>query len=203
MLLAQARRAGLAGELLLLHARDNDEDLARALDQTRQHDLVVLSGGVATGRYDLVPRALDRLGARLLFHGVAQNPGRHMLFATRGPQLLFGLPGGPLASHHCFERYVTAAAATMMGLPKARISPPLQRGVLAAPLAVHSPYPLFRLARVEANQGDSPGLWPLETGGGLLAAAAAQAEATLQLPPGTYALKAGEKVSFRWLVRCR
>ncbi len=62
------------------------------------HEVVVLSGGVSMGKFDLVPKVLARLGVQEVFHNIAQRPGRPMWFGI-GPQgqAVFGLPGNPVS----------------------------------------------------------------------------------------------------------
>lgn len=61
-------------------------------------ELVLTSGGVSVGDYDLVAEALARLGAEVLFHGVAIKPGKPTLVARRGATYFVGLPGNPVAA---------------------------------------------------------------------------------------------------------
>jgi molybdopterin molybdotransferase len=98
-----------------LHAEDTPESLARMLERASGSDLVLLSGGVSAGKFDLVPGELERFGAEILFRKVRQKPGKPLLFARRGEQVIFGLPGNPLAVHFCFHRYASAALRKMMG----------------------------------------------------------------------------------------
>ena len=83
-------------------------------------DIVVLTGGVSVGTFDLVPQALAEYGAETIFRGVEQKPGRPLLFARKNRQLLFGLPGNPLACHLGFHRYISAAIARLSGRPPRR-----------------------------------------------------------------------------------
>jgi molybdopterin molybdotransferase len=69
---------------------------------------------------------LAEYGAATIFHKVAQKPGKPLLFAKRGEQLFFGLPGNPVASNFCFNRYVAAALRKKLGR-QARFPPGLGR----------------------------------------------------------------------------
>jgi molybdopterin molybdotransferase len=99
------------------HIQDDEEllraRLARHLDR---YDVLILSGGISKGRFDLVPKALKSLGVQEVFQQVAQQPGRPMWFGigTRG-QAVFGLPGNPVSTLMCLVRYVLPAAVTAMG----------------------------------------------------------------------------------------
>ncbi|MDQ2639368.1 MAG: molybdopterin-binding protein, partial [Pseudomonadota bacterium] len=81
-------------------------------------DVLVLSGGVSKGKFDFVPAALKALGVEEVFYQVAQRPGRPMWFGI-GPrgQLVFGLPGNPVSTLVCLQRYVLPALRAAMGAP--------------------------------------------------------------------------------------
>jgi molybdopterin molybdotransferase len=84
-------------------------------------DMVLLTGGVSCGDYDFVAEAVQRCGVQLLFHKVKQKPGKPLLFARSGKQLLFGLPGNPASVLTCFYQYVWPAVEQMAGLQGSRI----------------------------------------------------------------------------------
>ena len=186
MLLAMARALGL-GAPLELHAADDPAALGAVLDLARDVDLVVLSGGVSVGAHDLVPRALAALGARVLLHGVRQQPGKPLLCATRGAQLLFGLPGTPLGSHLGFHRYVAAAIRQSLGAP---VAPRLRRGRLLSPLRAHGERTLFRLVRAELA-ADGWRIDPLRWRGSSDLAGPALANGYCRFEPGEHDLEAG------------
>jgi molybdopterin molybdotransferase len=105
------------------HLADNEELLRQRLAQhLTEQDVVILSGGVSKGKFDLVPKALKSLQVQEVFHQVAQRPGMPLWFGvgTRG-QLVFGLPGNPVSSLLCLRRYVIPAIDAAMGAPR---SPP-------------------------------------------------------------------------------
>jgi len=82
MLAAMARDLGIPAPRHL-HADDRLATIVHALEETADRDVVLLSGGVSAGNYDLVPHALARHGAEIVFHKVTQKPGKPMLFARR------------------------------------------------------------------------------------------------------------------------
>lgn len=88
-------------------------------------DVVLLSGGVSMGDYDLVKPALRQLGAEIHFERVAMHPGKPTVFATRGHQLIFGLPGNPVSVAVAFALFARPALRRMLGaasiqLPRTR-----------------------------------------------------------------------------------
>jgi molybdopterin molybdotransferase len=106
-LAAMARAAG-ADVLQLGVLRDDESELARALGEAlEQCDVLITTGGVSMGKYDLVGVALERLGVTPLFHKVAIKPGKPLWFGMHGRVPVFALPGNPvscLVNHEVFVR---------------------------------------------------------------------------------------------------
>ena len=80
----------------------------------KQADLLISSGGVSVGDYDLVRGVLKELG-RMSFWQVRQRPGKPLVFGLAGRKLIFGLPGNPVSSMVTFEQYVRPALLKMGG----------------------------------------------------------------------------------------
>jgi molybdopterin molybdotransferase len=78
---------------------DTLEALTEALAQSKNADVIVTSGGASVGDHDLIRPALQNWGAEIDFWKVAIKPGKPILFAQRGDQLVLGLPGNPVSSH--------------------------------------------------------------------------------------------------------
>jgi molybdopterin molybdotransferase len=119
--LARVTRTRLRDDAAMLHA----ELAARLAD----NDVLVLSGGVSMGQFDLVPGVLGELGARRLFHRVQQRPGKPLWFgvSARG-QPIFALPGNPVSTLVCATRYLVPALRAAAGLAR----PPAENVTLAA-----------------------------------------------------------------------
>ncbi|HUK03042.1 MAG TPA: molybdopterin molybdotransferase MoeA [Steroidobacteraceae bacterium] len=99
------------------HIPDNENALLNRLARhLGEASVLILSGGVSKGRFDLVPQALKELKVREVFHQVAQRPGMPMWFGVGSrQQTVFGLPGNPVSTLMCLIRYVVPALRTMMG----------------------------------------------------------------------------------------
>lgn len=77
----------------------------------QRYDVIISTGAVSTGRFDLIPHSLQQLGARTIFHKTAIRPGHPALFASiprrsagdSGDIPFFGLPGNPVASAACLR----------------------------------------------------------------------------------------------------
>jgi len=98
------------------------DELEALTDTLRQGagdaDVLVTTGGVSAGRFDVVPEAVRRAGGQVRFHKVAIRPGKPVLFATLpGDRCFFGLPGNPIAVAVGLRFFVVPALRVMQGLP--------------------------------------------------------------------------------------
>jgi molybdopterin molybdotransferase len=126
MLAALVTAAG--GQAVVLPtAADTADALGRVLDaalaQAMNADLLLISGGVSAGKFDLVEPALERRGAQFHFTGVRMQPGKPLVFGDvprAGIALpFFGLPGNPLSSAVTFALFGTTVLGALAGLPGA------------------------------------------------------------------------------------
>ncbi|GFP32821.1 molybdopterin molybdotransferase [Candidatus Hakubella thermalkaliphila] len=96
-LTAQIAEAGAIPQRVGIVA-DQRELVRQALERSLMEcDIVLTSGGVSVGKYDLVKEVVEELGAELKFWKVSQKPGKPLAFWTYGQKLVFGLPGNPVA----------------------------------------------------------------------------------------------------------
>ncbi|MDQ7088356.1 MAG: molybdopterin molybdotransferase MoeA [Acidobacteriota bacterium] len=131
-----AALAAAAGCSVVTQATVGDESdaLRAALERClAAADLVLTSGGVSVGDYDLVPQVLAELGGEILFHGVALKPGKPVLAARVGASWVLGLPGNPLASLVGWRLFGLPLARRLGGV-EAPFGPPLH-----LPLAADTP----------------------------------------------------------------
>ncbi len=114
MLAAQIQSAGGIPCYLGI-ARDDEKDLMEKFEWALQCDLVVSSGGVSVGDYDLVKASLKKMGQDMLFWKVAMKPGKPLAFGQIGEVPIFGLPGNPVSSFVSFEQFARPSIRKMMG----------------------------------------------------------------------------------------
>jgi len=115
------------------HWPDDPGRIERGLRQMLSNfDVVLLTGGVSKGKFDHLPAQLEKQGARKIFHGIAQRPGKPFWFGV-GPRgnPLFALPGNPVSSYTCLHRYVLPALDRASGLAPA----PVRQAALSSPVA--------------------------------------------------------------------
>jgi len=113
-LTAMAVQAGAVVSYLGI-ARDRKASLAAKLARGKGADILVLSGGVSVGDYDLVKDELGKAGVRPVFWQVRVKPGKPVFFGVRGRQLVFGLPGNPTSAMVTFLLFVRPAIDRMLG----------------------------------------------------------------------------------------
>jgi molybdopterin molybdotransferase len=179
-----------------LYARDNPVSLSAALNKVGDNDLIMLIGGVSAGKYDLVPQALEAVGANAVFHKVTQRPGKPLLFAARDQQLFFGLPGNPLSAHMGFQRYIKAAIRELMGRKPVA---PGGVGRLMETTVVRGDRSWFALARVE-RVDDGYTIRPIHGKGSADVFAAGRANAMICFRPPPYEYLESTQLEFEWIM---
>lgn len=185
-LTAAARDAGAIAYRVGAVADDAETLRATIEDQLIRADLVVTTGGVSVGAYDVVKEALsfvgdeDEPGGGVDFRKLAMQPGKPQGFGSIGPDHtpLLALPGNPVSSYVSFELFVRPAIRTLMGLPA--VDRPTARAVLVADKALSSPAGKRQFLRgtYDAEAGT---VTPVGGSGSHLIAALAQADALIVL----------------------
>lgn len=136
-------------------ARDTESELVRQMNLGLQEDILILSGGVSAGDFDLVPHVLRDLGVEQVFHGVRLKPGRPLWFGVlshaKGSRLVFGLPGNPVSGLVCFELFVRPAITALAALPQ--VSRPMIAARLSDPFCHAGTRPTYFPVRLE-DAGD-------------------------------------------------
>jgi molybdopterin molybdotransferase len=108
-------------------ARDTREDVRERIEEGRESNLLLLSGGVSAGKYDLVEEVLAEFGAEFIFTGARMQPGRPVVFGrlparnhldgTPEPECyFFGLPGNPVSTQVTFHCFVEPLLRAMCGV---------------------------------------------------------------------------------------
>jgi molybdopterin molybdotransferase len=160
------------------------------------HDVLVLSGGVSMGRFDLVPAVLEELGVHAIFHKVAQRPGKPLWFGMApSGAAVFGLPGRPVSALVCLGRYVLPALSTSLG----HKPPPPERIALGGPVSIEAPLTHFLPVRLEQDGSGRSWAMPVATNSSEHFTALAGTDGFVELPPGPNAYKRGFVTRlYRW-----
>ncbi len=190
-LIGQVRKFGGVPDYIGI-AQDDKEDLrkkiTRALDG---NDVLLISGGVSMGDYDLVPGMLEELGVDLKFRRVAVQPGKPVVFGTISRQFVFGLPGNPVASFVQFELLVKPLLYKLTGLDYQPVN-------LRLPIATdYSRKKPGKLAWLPITINDHGEAVPLEYHGSAHINALTDADGLISIPPGVTKIMKGELVHVR------
>ena len=119
-LAAQVQSAG-AMPLMLPIAPDRPEPLRELIEEGLEADLLLLSGGVSMGKYDLVEQIFAELEAEFFFTGAQIQPGKPIVFGrasasdTEKATYFFGLPGNPVSTMVCFELFARPMIEALSG----------------------------------------------------------------------------------------
>jgi molybdopterin molybdotransferase len=190
-LAAQVREAG--GEPVVLgNAADRIESLGDKIQEGLQEDLLVLSGGVSMGKYDLVEDVLRSLGSTFYFDAVAIRPGKPAVFAMCNEKPVFGLPGNPISTMVTFELFVVPAIDLLSGAPArplAFLKATLSEAMKEKPGMTH-----FLPARVQFDSSEAH-VKPLPWKGSGDTVAMAKANCFLVVGSDIQALAVGENVN--------
>jgi molybdopterin molybdotransferase len=190
-LAAQVRDAG--GEPVILgKASDRIESLGDKIQQGLQEDLLVLSGGVSMGKYDLVEDVLKSLGATFYFDAVAIRPGKPAVFAMCNEKPVFGLPGNPISTMVTFELFVLPAIDLLSGAPARPL--PFLKATLTEAMKEKPGMTHFLPAKVQFDSGEAH-VKPLPWKGSGDTVAMAKANCFLVVGADIQSLAAGEDVN--------
>jgi len=191
---AYAELAGAVVERLPLTG-DETSLLQRQITEAAERcDVIVTSGGVSMGVYDMTKSALKELEAEIFFERVALRPGKPTVFA-RLPNgaLMFGLPGNPVSVSVTFNLFARTALLAMQGAAE----PALKRetALLARELKGTTDRESYLPAQLTTNDDGQLVAFPLKWGGSSDFVAFAVATALVIVPAGLKSIEAGSLVS--------
>jgi molybdopterin molybdotransferase len=179
-------------------ARDDHGDLAESIRQGfAAAPLLLLTGGVSMGKYDLVEEVLAAMGAEFFFTGVRIQPGKPVVFgrlastAERAPRYFFGLPGNPVSTMVTFRLFVEPLLAAMSGERDSQ--PRIALAQLAGRMPVKPGLTRFLPARLDTAAA-RPAVTPVKTQGSGDLAANARANCYVIVPDDCEILDEGQMV---------
>ncbi|MFE6158568.1 gephyrin-like molybdotransferase Glp [Streptomyces sp. NPDC056486] len=198
-LTAAAREAGAIAYRVGAVADDAETLRSTIEDQLIRADLIVTTGGVSVGAYDVVKEALssvgdeDEDGSGIEFRKLAMQPGKPQGFGSIGPDHtpLLALPGNPVSSYVSFELFVRPAVRALMGLPDVHRA--TARAVLSADKTLTSPAGKRQFLRGQYD-ADAGSVRPVGGAGSHLVAALAHADALIVVPEDTTSVEPGADV---------
>ena len=177
----------------IFHFPDNKSLLTRGIKKILRHfDLLVLSGGVSMGEFDYIPQVLKELDVAVLFHKVAQKPGKPFWFGkNKKGKVVFALPGNPVSTQICAYRYVVPNLKRAAGLPVETPYAILDRGFISPTDLTY-----FLPVKINYNNDGSTTAAPAETGGSGDYAALTEADGFVELAAKQKKILKGQSVPF-------
>lgn len=178
---------------ILPTVRDEAQQIEAALRHALSADLLLISGGVSAGKFDLVEPALATLGTQFHFAGVRIQPGKPLVFCevprSAAPALpVFGLPGNPISSAATFLLFAAPVLAALGG--SSEIVPRFDSAIAARDVKGKPDLTRFVPAIASAGEGDTR-VEPVGSQGSGDLAAFARANCFLGVPEGIASLPAG------------
>lgn len=130
---------------------DVEEEIVQCLKTALEHcDVVICTGGISVGDYDLVKKAMEPCGVETVFHKVKQKPGKPLFFGVNGEKCVFGLPGNPGSVLTCYYEYVEPLLLRMMG--HTGDFPRSTRKILSEPVTKKAGLTLFLKGKMQGDQ---------------------------------------------------
>jgi len=186
----QVLRAGGLPESLGI-APDDRAALAAAMRPGLRADVLIVSGGVSAGDYDLVEDVFSELGVEVVFDAVSVKPGKPVVFGRTASTLVFGLPGNPVSAQVTFELFVRPALLRMQG--QRSLARPTLTALTRAPLANRSRRQAHLPARIRTD-GERIVADPIPSRGSADVVAHARANALIVLAADQREVPAGSRV---------
>jgi molybdopterin molybdotransferase len=189
-----AAQVSLAGgePFVLENAKDTEADLREKISQGLKRDMLILSGGVSAGKYDLVEKVLRDLGADFRFDAVAIRPGKPTVFGVCQGKPVFGLPGNPISTMVTFELFASLALQMLAGQEPRPL--PFLEARLGEALNEKTGLAHFLPAKLSWPE-DTPTVVPIRWQGSGDLAAVAKCNCFLYIPTDRSRFECGEPVS--------
>jgi molybdopterin molybdotransferase len=173
-------------------APDEESKLTELIQEGLKADMLLLSGGVSMGKFDLVEQALKGLGAKFFFTGALIQPGKPVVFGEVGSVPFFGLPGNPVSVMVTFELFARLMVEALSGAEPGRLKS--AKAKLRKDFKTKTGLTRFLPASLDGTLDDPEvEVVPWQGSGDMLAAA--RANCYLVVPPDREKLAKGEMVT--------
>ncbi len=173
-------------------ARDTKEDIICKFRNAARADVVISSGGVSVGDYDLVRGVIAEKWDGIQFWQVAMKPGKPFAFGHIGDKPFFGLPGNPVSSMISFEQFVRPALLKMMG--HGNIYRPMVKAILAETISKKRGVKHFIRAQIAINDGIYTATTTGDQGSGILKSMV-KANGLIIMPENATRVEKGEEAT--------
>jgi len=177
----------------MLHATDDELALRSQLNKCFQaSDIILLTGGISVGKYDLVYNMLQEFDIKTIFYKIAQKPGKPFYAGKRNNQFVFALPGNPASVLVCFYEYVFTFIRKFSGIEDAS----LVKTKFTLLKEIKNSEERAQFLRAKTNDS---GVMPLEGQDSFMLLSFAHSNAIIYLPKGTKDVKQNDLVEVHLL----
>ena len=190
-MMAQLENMGIRPTYSGIILDDEEETRMKISAAMEKSELILLSGGVSMGDSDFIPAIIKELGFEILLTESAIQPGKPILFASKGDVWCFGLAGNPVSSYVQTELYVKHFIYRLMGY-ESRLQ--VQRSILGKEFTRKR---TDRLKFVPAMLDSENNAHPVEFHGSAHIDAFSRVNCLVEIPIGVSMVKKGEKVNVR------
>jgi molybdopterin molybdotransferase len=157
----------------------------------KEHDVIILSGGVSQGKFDFIPSVLEEIGVKKIFHQVSQRPGKPFWFGVSSEgKTVFALPGNPVSTFMCFYRYIKPWVLKSFGNGSKSV-----KAILAKDFSFQPKLTYFLQVKLDNDEGKLMA-YPDAGGGSGDFANLKKIDGFLELPADKSEFKAGEVFPF-------
>ena len=192
MLNAALQQSGFVAQIAE-SVQDTSRDLKTSLENLlNRSDVVITTGGISVGKYDLVKETLEELGVEQIFYKVKQKPGKPIYAGKKGEKIVFALPGNPASALVCFYEYVLPSIKKMSGDPNYEL--PQKSTALTHSFTMNDTRDIFYRANVSNGE-----VTILGGQGSDMLQTFAEANALVLLPAGEKEYKPGDAVETHML----
>lgn len=196
MLEVLARKFGAETTIFPISKDDISNLTSEIKKAARSSELLIITGGVSVGKYDLTKAALLELGAEIFFDKVRLKPGKPAVFAKLGRTLIFGLPGNPVSAAVTFHLFVRKAILALQSASQTDVSSGF--AVLAADAKATKERDTYLPARSETNKLGMLVVHPLKWHGSSDFIGYARADSLVYVPRGS-SIKKGDVAAIFYL----
>ena len=173
-------------------APDELKALRQLIDEGLTSDVLLITGGVSMGKYDLVETVLRDLGAEFIFTGAQIQPGKPVVFGRVGEKYFFGLPGNPVSTMVTFELFARAIIDALSGATPTPLR--FLQAKLKSDVRTKTGLTRFLPAELSGKHSETEVELVRWQGSGDIAATA-RANCFAVIPPDREIFKAGEMIS--------
>ena len=189
-LYAALREMGITASMY--HVIDSEIEIENSLKEIlATSDSIILSGGVSKGKFDYVPKVLEKLSVKKLFHQVSQRPGKPFWFGTsKDNKVVFALPGNPVSTFMCYYKFIKPWLLESLGTMHSSLT-----AILAKDFTFQPPLTYFLQVKAKVEGGRLMA-YPVVGGGSGDFANLGEVDGFLELPLEQSEFKAGDVFPF-------